>query len=287
MFAKLFSSITESSLWSEPKEVRLLFVTMLAKSDQNGFVEASIPGLARAANLTVAETEMSLECLQSPDAYSKNPDNEGRRVLQVTGGFVLLNYEEYRSRRNGEERREYMREYMQQYRKKDQQPSKKRVNKRKQKLTDVNHGKPPLAYTETETETDTDTEKNTFDSFWSAYPRRIAKANAGKAWQKAIKGADPQTIIDAAAKYATSVNGKDKQFVKHPATWLNGGCWDDETEEPPQPEILPGSDAWKKRSIAYYDEIKVLWQMVESGEITDTEYNQRALAAAYGEPANV
>lgn len=128
---------------------------------------------------------------------------------------------------------------------------------------------------------------NMFDSFWSTYPRRIAKANAVKAWQKAIKATDPLAIIDAAARYAASVGGKDKQFVKHPATWLNGGCWDDETEEPPQPEILPGSDAWKRRSIAYYDEIKVLWQMVESGEITDTEYNQRALAAAYGEPANV
>ena len=109
MFAKLFSSITESSLWSEPKEVRLLFVTMLAKADQAGFVEASIPGLARVANLTIEETQAGLECLSSPDVYSKNPDNEGRRVLAVPGGFMLLNYEEYRARRSPEERREYLR----------------------------------------------------------------------------------------------------------------------------------------------------------------------------------
>jgi len=149
MFAKLFSSITESSLWSEPKEVRLLFVTMLAKADQAGFVEASIPGLARVANLTIQETEAGLECLQSPDTYSKNPDNAGRRVLTVPGGFVLLNYEDYRSRRSTEERREYMREYMKDYRKQN-------VNKSKQSLTKVKLGKPPLSQAETETETETE-----------------------------------------------------------------------------------------------------------------------------------
>jgi hypothetical protein len=138
MYAKLFSSITESSLWSEPKEVRLLFVTMLAKADQMGFVEASIPGLARVANLTVEETERSLECLKSPDKYSKNPENEGRRVMAVPGGFVLLNYEDYRARRSTEERREYMREYMREYRK----PS----------VNDVKRGKPQLAQAEAEAE---------------------------------------------------------------------------------------------------------------------------------------
>jgi hypothetical protein len=145
MYAKLFSSITESSLWSEPKEVRLLFVTMLAKADQMGFVEASIPGLARVANLTVEETERSLECLQSPDKYSKNPENEGRRVAVVPGGFVLLNYEDYRARRSTEERREYMREYMREY--------------RKPVVNDVKRGKPQLAQAEAEAEAEAEKPK--------------------------------------------------------------------------------------------------------------------------------
>jgi hypothetical protein len=147
MFAKLFSSITESSLWSESKDSRLLFVTMLAKADETGFVEASVPGLARVANLTMEETVAALECLHAPDEYSKNPDNEGRRVLTVPGGFMVLNYNDYRSRRNTEERREYMREYMRNYRKQN-------VNNGKQSLTDGNRSEPGLAYTETETETE-------------------------------------------------------------------------------------------------------------------------------------
>ena len=238
MFAKLFSSITESSLWSEPKEVRLLFVTMLAKADQNGFVEASIPGLARVANLTVEETEHGLQCLQSPDMYSKNPDNEGRRVLQVPGGFVLLNYEDYRSRRNTEERREYMREYMQKYRN-----GKPAVNKRKQS---VNNGKPPLAHTDTETKTDkkktvlSESDTNQFELFWAAYPRKTAKGNARKAWATAVKQADPETIIAAAGRYAKSVT--DPKFTAHPATWLNAERWLDEDMQPTKKPRLPDFD---------------------------------------------
>jgi hypothetical protein len=152
MFAKLFSSITESSLWSESKDSRLLFVTLLAKADETGFVEASIPGLARVANLTMEETVEALKCLHSPDEYSKNPDNEGRRVLTVPGGFMVLNYNDYRSRRNTEERREYMREYMRNYRKQN-------VNNGKQSLTDGNRSEPGLAYTDTDTDTDTEKKK--------------------------------------------------------------------------------------------------------------------------------
>jgi hypothetical protein len=148
MFAKLFSSITESSLWSEPKEVRLLFVTMLAKADQTGLVEASLPGLARVANLSLDETITALQILQAPDPYSKNPDNEGRRVLQVPRGFVLLNYEDYRARRNTEERQEYMRSYMKEYRKQRKQS----VNTSKQPLADVIHSEPQLAQAEAEAE---------------------------------------------------------------------------------------------------------------------------------------
>lgn len=130
-YAKLFSSITESSLWCEPKEVRLLFVSMLARADAAGFVEAAKPGLAKLANLSIAEIEIALESLEGPDPHSKNPDNDGRRILKVPGGWMLLNYEGYRNRQSDDERREYMRDYMRKYRK-----------GRKQS---VNCGKPPDA----------------------------------------------------------------------------------------------------------------------------------------------
>lgn len=171
MFVKLFSSITESSLWSEPKEVRLLFVTMLAKANQIGFVEASLPGLARVANLSMEETVSALECLQSPDKFSKNPENEGRRIISVPGGFMILNYEDYRERRNVEERQEYMRNYMKAYR------------KRKQTETDVNTSKPPLAKAEAEAEAEARRERESQFAESLEIPKSLDTDQFRKAWR--------------------------------------------------------------------------------------------------------
>jgi hypothetical protein len=159
-FAKLFSSITESSLWGEQKEVRLLFVSMLARADSTGFVEASLPGLARMANLTVAEVEMALEVLEGPDPHSKNPEFEGRRIDKVDGGWMLLNYDSYRNRRSDEDRRGYMRDYMRERRsaerrKQSVNPTANSVSENANSRPSVNHGKPALAQEETETETET------------------------------------------------------------------------------------------------------------------------------------
>jgi hypothetical protein len=116
-FAKLFSTITTSSLWGGSKEARILFVSMLANADSSGYVEAAIPGLARMANLTLAETEFAINELESPDKYSKSKTAEGRRIAPVEGGWCLINYEHYRNRRDENDRREYLREYMRAYRK--------------------------------------------------------------------------------------------------------------------------------------------------------------------------
>ena len=140
-FAKLWSGITESSLWGGSKEARLLFVTLLAKADSTGFVEAAPSGLARLANLTRQEIDSALLELTSPDPESKSKVAEGKRVAIVPQGVCVVNYEDYRKRRDDEERREYMREYMREYRAKHE-PS---VNTSKQ-------GKPGLAQGEGEGE---------------------------------------------------------------------------------------------------------------------------------------
>lgn len=118
-YAKLFSTITESSLWSASKDARLLFMSMLAKADAVGFVEAALPGLARLANLTMPETEGALTELMAPDPYSKSTDCGGARVVKVERGWCLVNYEAYRDRRDEDAKREYMRNYMRDYRAKN------------------------------------------------------------------------------------------------------------------------------------------------------------------------
>lgn len=118
-YTKLFSSITASTIVSEPLATRWLWVTMLAMSDASGHVWGSIPGLARIANITLEQCEEALTCFLSPDPYSRTKENDGRRVAEVDGGWLLLNHGKYRAIRSAEERREYMRVYMQNKRDKE------------------------------------------------------------------------------------------------------------------------------------------------------------------------
>ncbi|MCT1685479.1 hypothetical protein [Pseudoglutamicibacter cumminsii] len=71
-----------------------------------------------------------------------------------------------------------------------------------------------------------------FETFWDAYPRRTAKADAYKAWKAATKRATPETITTAAARYAADPNLPDPQYIPYPATWLRSDSWDN----PPEPQ---------------------------------------------------
>ena len=104
-FSKLFSSITKSTVWCEPHTTLRVWITMLADCDFHGRVYASIPGLANLARVTVEECELALETFLAPDQYSRTPDNEGRRIEVIEGGWRLLNYELYREKRDPEARK--------------------------------------------------------------------------------------------------------------------------------------------------------------------------------------
>jgi hypothetical protein len=95
-FTKLFGSIVTSTIWRESNETRIVWVTMLAISDRLGYVAASVPGLASLANVSIEECISALSKLQSPDPWSRTKDQEGKRIVEVEGGWQLLNYVKYR-----------------------------------------------------------------------------------------------------------------------------------------------------------------------------------------------
>lgn len=76
--------------------------------------------------------------------------------------------------------------------------------------------------------------ENRFELFWKAYPRKKAKKTAWNAFKK-IKPDEAlfSHIMEAIGRYRTSQEWQRDggQYIPHPATWLNGGCWDDEIEE--------------------------------------------------------
>lgn len=75
------------------------------------------------------------------------------------------------------------------------------------------------------------TYSNEFEQFWNLYPRRVDKKKAYKSFKTAIKNHSLETILFGTQKYAQQVSGKDKQYVKHPTTFLNNDSFIDGYEE--------------------------------------------------------
>lgn len=80
--------------------------------------------------------------------------------------------------------------------------------------------------------------QNEFEDFWNLYPRKVGKQDAFKAFKKAIATTPFIAIYVGVQKLATDPNLPEKQFIPHPATWLNEGRWSDE----PYPERLKTQD---------------------------------------------
>ena len=68
--------------------------------------------------------------------------------------------------------------------------------------------------------------------FWPIYPNKVGKEDARRAWPKARKQAELETIVTGLRNYVAKLD--DRKWL-NPATWLNGIRWTDEPAEPPKP----------------------------------------------------
>lgn len=67
-----------------------------------------------------------------------------------------------------------------------------------------------------------------FEDFWALYPRRVARKDALRAWER-VAPALHVTVIEALFDWRRVwMQRGEMQFVPHAATWLNGERWDDE-----------------------------------------------------------
>jgi len=67
-----------------------------------------------------------------------------------------------------------------------------------------------------------------FEKFYSAYPRKVAKDAAKKAWNKISPNLYSVIVDDVINRTANHVGWKSKEFIVYPATYLNGKRWTDE-----------------------------------------------------------
>lgn len=78
-----------------------------------------------------------------------------------------------------------------------------------------------------------------FDEFWKAYPRKVSKLLAMKAWSKALKLATAEQIMAGVEQYKK--HKPEYADWAFPASWLNAGRWMDEWEQIIQPPKKQGN----------------------------------------------
>lgn len=122
-FVKLDCGMLDSTLWIE-RDCREIFITALLMAEPReflepipqiatgscdatgwiapagwyGFVEASGPGIVRRAMVEHTLGMEALTKLGAPDPESRSADFEGRRMIRVDGGFLILNFIRYREK---------------------------------------------------------------------------------------------------------------------------------------------------------------------------------------------
>lgn len=98
-YVKVYVEFLESTLWwGENEQTRLIWITLLVAADWEGIYHGTLPGLAGKARVSLEDAERAIERLMTPDKHSRTPDNDGRRVEKIDGGFKLLNYQKYRDK---------------------------------------------------------------------------------------------------------------------------------------------------------------------------------------------
>lgn len=123
-FVKLDCGILTSTIWDD-YDARMIFLTALLMAEPRefqepvpqihvrklentgwsappgwyGFVPAAGSGIVRrAGGMSIEDGLNALERLGAPEQESRSQEHDGRRLIRVNGGFLVLNYEKYRER---------------------------------------------------------------------------------------------------------------------------------------------------------------------------------------------
>ena len=133
-----------------------------------------------------------------------------------------------------------------------------------------------------------------FEVWYKLYPRKVSRWNAEKAWNKLSEN---QRILalEWIKKYIIywKKKGTQKEFIPHPATWLdiNDQRWNDDLSEVPETAIIQTNARAKEedeedkknqeekealdRKIAYYQKDPVKWKQIEQQALSELSESQR------------
>lgn len=101
------------------------------------------------------------------------------------------------------------------------------------------------------------------ETFWPAYPRKVEKKAAAKAFLKARAVATLDAIMVGLRAYAAEVAGKKPEFIRHASKFLNDESWNNVTEAISAPPVVVDNAMWAKR--LSYGRREGKWSSVQWG----------------------
>lgn len=261
-YVKLDTGLLDSTLWTD-RDGREVFLTALLMAlphevleptpelavrslDETGFVvppgwygrvPAAGVGIIRRAGVGIEEGLDALERLAAPDPESRTPDFDGRRLVRVDGGYIVLNFMKYRDRDTTAAERQQR--YRDRHKGRNAVTSKSNavternvtqrnavVSSKKEEVSRKQEVLPTTGMSKRESTTVND-QQDQFVTFWRIYPKRAGgnpKLAALKAWEARIRsGVLPEQMLAGAERYATycRMTGREHtEFVKQAASFL-------------------------------------------------------------------
>ena len=99
--------------------------------------------------------------------------------------------------------------------------------------------------------------RDQFDDFWDAYPKKVGKGQARKAYTTAVKKVDAGTLMEKLELFKAHHEklGTDKRYIPNASTWLNGERWDDELIESTN-DSAPSLDEVLSWDVSFDDRVK-------------------------------
>lgn len=98
VYNKLFTKILDSSIWLASDTTRIVWITLIAAMDEDGFCPfATVENLAARARVELKAAKKAVEQLESPEPETATDDDDGRRIERIAGGWLVINADKYRN----------------------------------------------------------------------------------------------------------------------------------------------------------------------------------------------
>jgi hypothetical protein len=206
---------------------------MITLADENGVIDMTPDAISGRTGIPLDIISKGLELLETPDEYSRTPDQEGRRIERLDDhrpwGWSIVNYMKYLKLVSREDKKRADRERLQNKR----AAAKSRESKDVAECREVSQGVADVAHIDVDVDVDIDIDikaidQKGFENFWELYPKKQGRKQANKAWCK-LSPSDQQSITNhLPSRIAQDTQWQNKQFIPNALTFLNNRRWEDE-----------------------------------------------------------